>query len=191
MGDGDMGTSNQLELIVVVTFEMALMENNVSSDLIWELTRPNNSYLVKRKSGGGSQFSRDPLNLVNKHSRKYEGFVNQKVYIPTPEALTGHLAVGIQPGEKGGVTLITKKTKHTSRPAANMNRITWGKNKSNQRAYKGIVNYTAKQGYRADLRAEAIARASAILETQKPKKDNPEKKLRGGKAKKAAEKESS
>ena len=31
---------------------------------------PNNSYLVKRKSGGGSQFSKDPLNLMNKHSRK-------------------------------------------------------------------------------------------------------------------------
>ena len=31
---------------------------------------PNNSYLVKRKSGGGAQFSKDPLNLVNKHSRK-------------------------------------------------------------------------------------------------------------------------
>ena len=30
----------------------------------------NNAYLVKRKSGGGVQFSRDPLNLVNKHSRK-------------------------------------------------------------------------------------------------------------------------
>ena len=30
----------------------------------------NNSYLVKRKSGGGAQFSRDPLNLINKHSRK-------------------------------------------------------------------------------------------------------------------------
>lgn len=24
------------------------------------------------------QFSRDPMNLVNKHSRKYEGFVNDK-----------------------------------------------------------------------------------------------------------------
>lgn len=30
----------------------------------------NNAFLVKRKSGGGSQFSRDPLNLMNKHSRK-------------------------------------------------------------------------------------------------------------------------
>lgn len=34
------------------------------------LIGPNNSYLVKRKSGGGVQFSKDPLNLMNKHSRK-------------------------------------------------------------------------------------------------------------------------
>ncbi|KAK4694512.1 general transcriptional corepressor TUP1, partial [Lecanoromycetidae sp. Uapishka_2] len=56
------------------------------------------------------------------------------------------------------------------------------------RIYKGIVNYTAKQGYRADLRQEAVARASAIRESQRPKKDNPEPKLRGSKAKKAEEK---
>ena len=31
---------------------------------------PNNAFLVKRKSGGGSQFSKDPYNLMNKHSRK-------------------------------------------------------------------------------------------------------------------------
>ena len=59
------------------------------------------------------------------------------------------------------------------------------------RVYKGIANYTAKQGYRADLRAEAVARASAIRQSQQPKKDVPEKKARGAKAKKAAEKESS
>lgn len=32
----------------------------------------NNAFLVKRKSGGGPQFSRDPLNLMNKHSRKVD-----------------------------------------------------------------------------------------------------------------------
>lgn len=35
-----------------------------------------NAYIVKRK---GVQFSRDPLNLVNLHSRKHSGFVNTKV----------------------------------------------------------------------------------------------------------------
>lgn len=29
-----------------------------------------NSFLVKRKTGGGIQFSRDPYNLMNVHSRK-------------------------------------------------------------------------------------------------------------------------
>jgi large subunit ribosomal protein L28e len=42
------------------------------------------------------------------------------------------------------------------------------------RTYKGIVSSTAKLGYRSDLRAQV------------PKKDAPEKKLRGKKAKKAA-----
>ncbi len=58
------------------------------------------------------------------------------------------------------------------------------------RTFKGIVNYTAKQGYRADLRQEAVARASAIKQSQKPKKEDREVKLRGSRAKKAEEKAS-
>lgn len=58
------------------------------------------------------------------------------------------------------------------------------------RIYKGIVNHTAKQGYRADLRQEAVARASAIKQSQRSKKDDPEVKLRGAKAKKVEEKAS-
>ncbi|KAL8914122.1 MAG: hypothetical protein Q9171_001238 [Xanthocarpia ochracea] len=152
-------------------------QTNVSSDLIWEICRPNNAYLVKRKSAGGSQFSKDPLNLTNKHSRKYAGFVNSK-------------AVGLLPAEKGGVTLITKRTKHQNRPAANRHEVTFAGNKSGPKVYKGIVNYTAKQNYRADLRQEAVARASAIRESGRSKKDVPEKKVRGAKAK-AAKKEDS
>ncbi|KAI4140033.1 MAG: hypothetical protein L6R39_005985 [Caloplaca ligustica] len=149
---------------------------NVSSDLIWEVCRPNNAYLVKRKSAGGSQFSRDPLNLMNKHSRKYDGFVN-------------HKAVGVHTAAKGGITLVTKKTKHQNRPAANKNEVTWPGDKSGPKIYRGIVNYTAKQNYRADLRQEAVARASAIRQSNRAKKETPEKKLRGAKAKATAEKD--
>lgn len=52
--------------------------------------------------------------------------------------------------------------------------------------YRGIVSSTAKRGYRADVRAEAVARASAILQSQRKKKDMPEKKPRGARARKAA-----
>ncbi|KAI9844100.1 MAG: hypothetical protein M1837_005814 [Sclerophora amabilis] len=149
----------------------------VSADLVWEICRPQNAFLVKQKSGGGSQFSRDPYNVLNKHSRKYGGFLDDK-------------AVSIQPGEKGGVELTTKKRKNFNRPAANQNQVAFGQNKSSRKVYKGIVSNTAKNGYRPDIRAESVARASAILKSQRSKKDIPERKPRGAKAKKAAESKS-
>ena len=55
------------------------------------------------------------------------------------------------------------------------------------RAYKGVANRLTKGNYRPDLRADAIARISAIRASQRPKKDAPAPKLRGAKALKAAE----
>ncbi|RKF55544.1 putative 60S ribosomal protein L28e [Golovinomyces cichoracearum] len=152
---------------------MSHYSSQVSADLIWEVVRPQNSFLVKRASSGGVQLSRDPLNLKNIHSRKYAGFVNDK-------------AVGIVPGDAsaGGVTLITKKPKNAQRPASASYSTTFGSSKSTRKTYKGIVNTTVRSMYRSDLRAEAVARASAIRCSQRPKKDLPEKKIRGSKARK-------
>lgn len=58
------------------------------------------------------------------------------------------------------------------------------------RIYKGVADKTAQNGYRADLREEAVARVSAIRQSQKPKKDTPPQKPRGAKARKTAEKDS-
>lgn len=54
------------------------------------------------------------------------------------------------------------------------------------RTYKNVANYVARGGYRPDLRQAAIARASAVFKSQRPVKADPEKKLRGNAAKKAA-----
>lgn len=54
------------------------------------------------------------------------------------------------------------------------------------RTYKNIANQAAKSGYRADLRAAAVSRASAIRRSQRAVKPEPEKKLRGNAAKRAA-----
>jgi large subunit ribosomal protein L28e len=67
---------------------------------------------------------------------------------------------------------------YTTRPPANRTYL--------YRIHVGIANNVAKNGYRADLRQAAVARASAIRKSQKPVKESPEKKLRGSKAKKAA-----
>jgi large subunit ribosomal protein L28e len=54
------------------------------------------------------------------------------------------------------------------------------------RGYKAVANKTAKSNYRGDLREAAVQRVSAIRRTQRPVKADPEPKLRGNKAKKAA-----
>ncbi|KAL0931624.1 60s ribosomal protein l28 [Colletotrichum truncatum] len=152
---------------------MAAALPNVSSDLIWEVVRGQNAFLVKRADAGGLQLSRDPLNLINKHSRKYAGFVNNK-------------AIGVVPNEKGGVKVISKNQKNANKPAQSTTEVTFGGNKSTRKTYKAVALQAANGGYRADLREAAVQRVSALRRAQKPVKPEAEKKPRGVKAKKAA-----
>ncbi|KEY67307.1 hypothetical protein S40285_00464 [Stachybotrys chlorohalonatus IBT 40285] len=147
---------------------------NISQDLVWEIVRHNHAFLVKSKRNGGIQFSRDPLNLTNINTRKHAGFVNDK-------------AVGVLPNEKGGVTVISKKASAVTKPAQALIKTTYGGNKSSRRTYRAVANQTAKSGYRGDLRSAAVERVSALRRAQRPVKPTPEPKLRGKKAKKAAE----
>ncbi|KKY21090.1 putative 60s ribosomal protein l28 [Phaeomoniella chlamydospora] len=146
--------------------------SNISADLIWALNRSHNSFLVKRKEAGGVQFSRDPLNLTNKHSRKQAGFANEK-------------AVGVQDSGNGGIVLVTKKTKTgLNKPASNTNTVTFGKNTPTRKIYKGVATHVGKNGYRSDLLSDAVQRTSAIRWSQKEKKEKAASKPRGAKAQK-------
>lgn len=60
-------------------------------------------------------------------------------------------------------------------------------NITHYRAYKAVAAQAAKRGYRPDLLDAAVQRASAIRRSQRPVKADPETKLRGSKARKAAE----
>lgn len=53
--------------------------------------------------------------------------------------------------------------------------------------YKAVAGQVAKSGYRPDLREAAVARVSAVRQSQREPKPEPPRKLRGPKAKKAAE----
>ncbi|KAG5936020.1 hypothetical protein E4U53_000307 [Claviceps sorghi] len=96
-------------------------------------------------------------------------------------------AVGIIPNEKGGLTVISKKTTDATKPAKAFIKTTYGANKTSRKTYKAVANLTAKSSYRPDLRSAAVERASAIRRSQRPVKADPEPKLRGNKAKKAEE----
>merc|ERR1712000_257747 len=150
--------------------------DNISADLIWEVVRNNNSFLTKSKRNGGVQFSRDPLNLINKNTRKHAGFVNDK-------------AIGVVRNEKG-FTVITKKPSAPTKPKEAFLKSEHSGNNSSRKAYKSVANQTAKNGYRPDLREAAVQRVSAIRQSQRPVKPEPETKLRGKRAQKAKEAES-
>ena len=64
-----------------------------------------------------------------------------------------------------------------------------------RKLYRSVVNSTAKKGYRSDLRAETVARASAIKLSQRERSDKAPKgkvsKSRSASARKARAEEAS
>ncbi|KAK9369506.1 ribosomal L28e/Mak16 [Lipomyces kononenkoae] len=140
--------------------------SSISNDLIWELTRDNSSFLIKRKTGAGVQFSREPLNLTNKHTYVQSGLANSK-------------AVGVALSPSGSIVLSTKKAGTFATPAKSIISTTFKPYKTNRKIYAAIAGAT--KGYRDDLRPAAISRASALLDSKRPKKTHV-KKLRGKKA---------
>lgn len=138
------------------------------------------------------------MNLTNKHSRKYEGFANDQVRPPFPLPNPPNLpsnpasnttqAIGIQADSPNTIGLTTKLGNRWNKPASSFQRTSFGANTPSRKVYKSVVNSTAKKGYRADLREEAVARASAVKASQQDKKDSKRvSKPRGAKARKAAE----
>lgn len=53
----------------------------VPGDLIWQIVRKNNSFLVKQFGNGNAkvQFTKEPNNLYNLHSYKYSGMLLSSV----------------------------------------------------------------------------------------------------------------
>ncbi len=51
--------------------------------------------------------------------------ITRNVVAAVTDSAIGTQAVGIVPDQKGGVKLMTKKTKHINRPASNQHEVTW------------------------------------------------------------------
>ncbi|KAL4401675.1 cytosolic large ribosomal subunit protein [Malassezia pachydermatis] len=122
-----------------------------TQDLQWLLLRKSNSFLVKQK-GLGRVFSREPGNVAALHSYKYSGLVNDK-------------SVGIVPAAGRGVVVSTRKQKVSPNAIKGSRNSTTVKGGS-RRVAGAVANMVAKNGYRADLRKPAVARATAIVNAQ-------------------------
>uniref|UniRef100_A0A7S2ZLC2 Ribosomal eL28/Mak16 domain-containing protein n=1 Tax=Rhodosorus marinus TaxID=101924 RepID=A0A7S2ZLC2_9RHOD len=125
----------------------------MSSQLLWSVLRKNSCFLVKTRNAQGAEFSLEKGNLTNKNSFKYSGLSNEK-------------AVDIAEVE-GGVELSVKSRKEgaLTKPKKTWNKT--GLKRNTKRTVRVLKN--ALEGYRSDLKADAVKRAVAISNAQKRK----------------------
>ncbi|XP_027341867.1 60S ribosomal protein L28-2-like [Abrus precatorius] len=138
----------------------------VPGQLIWEIVKKNNSFLVKEFGRGTQsvQFSREPNNLYNLNSFKFSGLANKKT-------------VTIQPaGKDQSVLLATTKTKKQNKPVALYHKSVM--RKEFRRMAKSVQNQVADNYYRPDLKNASLARLSAVNRSLKVAKSGVKKRNR-------------
>ncbi|XP_058074010.1 large ribosomal subunit protein eL28y-like [Magnolia sinica] len=139
---------------------------SIPGDLIWEIVKKNNSFLVKQfgNSTAMVQFSKERNNLYNVNSFKYSGLANKKTVL-------------IQPAGKDlSVVLATTKTKKQNRPA-NLYHRSVMKKEFRQMA-KAVVNQVSDNYYRPDLKNSSLARLSAVRRSLQVAKSGVKKRNR-------------
>ena len=138
----------------------------VPGQLIWEMVKKNNCFLVKQFGRGTAsvQFSKEPNNLYNLNSYKHSGLANKKT-------------VTIQPlGKDQGVLLATTKTGKQNKPSALLHKSIMKKEFS--RMAKAVTNQVGDNYYRPDLKKAALARLSVVHRSLKVAKSGAKKKNR-------------
>ncbi|BFG39786.1 hypothetical protein CerSpe_260600 [Prunus speciosa] len=138
----------------------------VPGQLIWEVVKKNNSFLVKQfgRGNAGVRFSKEPNNLYNLHSYKHSGLANKKT-------------VTIQAGGKDqSVVLATTKTKKQNKPASLLHKSVI--RKEFPRVAKAVINQVADNFYRPDLKRAALARLSVVHRSLKVSKSGVKKRNR-------------
>ncbi|MBA0720146.1 hypothetical protein Golax_007783 [Gossypium laxum] len=138
----------------------------VPGQLIWEVVKKNNCFLVRQFGRGTAslQFSKEPNNLYNLHSYKHSGLANKKT-------------VTIQSGGKDqSVLLATTKTKKQNKPSALLHKSLM--KKEFPRMAKAVKNQVTDNYYRPDLTKAALARLSAVHRSLKVAKSGVKKRNR-------------
>ncbi|CAG9782195.1 unnamed protein product [Diatraea saccharalis] len=125
----------------------------MSSHLNWMIIRNNNAFLVKKRNIK-KPFSKEPNNVTNLNSFRYNGLIHKK-----------SVSVVENPDRKG-FTVVYKKAKATHHPAQNSMRRPF-KAGARRSLYK-VRRLLKKNHYRTDLCKATLRRASAILRSQRP-----------------------
>ncbi|KAJ7529268.1 hypothetical protein O6H91_15G041000 [Diphasiastrum complanatum] len=135
-----------------------------SPDLVWQLVKKNNKFLVKRNgnSNASVQFSSEPNNLYNLNTFKFSGLANKKTVLISPA------------GEGLDVVLGTTKTKKGNKPANFVNKSVM--RRDFRKMAKAVTNQVADNWYRPDLKQAALARLSSVHKSLRVAKAGAQKK---------------
>ncbi|XP_072945430.1 large ribosomal subunit protein eL28 [Epargyreus clarus] len=124
-----------------------------SPSLNWLIIRNNNAFLVKKRNIK-KPFSKEPNNVTNLNSFKYNGLIHKKavsvVEIPN----------------RSGFTVVYKKAKATNKPAKNLVKRQF--KAGARRSLFKVKRLLKANHYRTDLSKATLRRASAILRSQRP-----------------------
>ncbi|XP_078148737.1 large ribosomal subunit protein eL28z-like [Carex rostrata] len=139
----------------------------VPGQLVWEIVRNNNCFLIKQFGRGNSkvQFSKEPNNLYNIHSYKYSGLANPKTVAIKPAGSKDEMAI---------VTCLTKGKK-VNKPARSVRKTVMKKNLVKMaKSVKCQVGGT----YRPDLTKATLARLSVVYRSLQVSKSGMKKRNR-------------
>ncbi|MBA0627424.1 hypothetical protein Godav_004938 [Gossypium davidsonii] len=165
----------------------------VPGQLIWEVVKKNNCFLVKQFGRGtaGVRFSKEPNNLYNVNSYKHSGIIIYLLFDPKSSfsfiltltwireilGLANKKTVTIQPaGKDQSVLLATTKSKKQNKPSSLLHKSVM--KKEFPRMAKAVKNQVTDNYYRPDLTKAALARLSAVNRSLKVAKSGVKKRNR-------------
>ena len=150
---------------------------NCSPDVVWSVVKDTSAHLLKRKASrksgmgkAGAQLTLEPNNLTGINSFKYSGLAN-------PQAVDLSIAADTKGKKENKVQYSVKSAMKTNNPKQGSAKILLSKGA--KRSANSIVKSTEARAYRSDLKADALARYTALSRSLKRKGDVVYKKRRG------------
>lgn len=123
------------------------------ASLNWMIIRNNNAFLVKKRNIK-KPFSKEPNNVTNLNSYRYNGLIHKK-------------AIGVvEHPEKNAFIVVVKKAKATNKPAKN--KVSRKFKGGARRTLSKVKKLLKTSHYRTDLCKATLRRASAIIRSQRP-----------------------
>lgn len=134
-----------------------MADSLVSPHIVWDVVRKHHAFLKKNRI---SAFSAEKGNLRNKHSFKYSGLAQRKTVSVEEQ-------VSMKEGAPVRRIVLSVAKGNTNQPAISKAETPLEGHKDHVASIKAVNDATYSEFYRPDLRADALARLSALRSSRR------------------------